>query len=207
MITADREQSSVAAWWGPLILAASVVLLLAGGEAPRSLLCFDRTLILSGEWWRLLTGSLVHLGWYHGLLNLLGLLVLVLLCPQTHPLRVWMFRVGAVSMLMSLGLLVFVPALNRYVGLSGTLHGLFLLGLVPQARRGDLISLGCLLYLAGKLGYELWAGAPVSDEQALGGRVIVESHLCGTLAGLIYGLATGAFRAGYTDSKPHMGSA
>ena len=33
--------------------------------------------IAGGEWWRLLTGNLVHLGWWHLFLNEMGLLVLV----------------------------------------------------------------------------------------------------------------------------------
>src|SRR3546814_10788282 len=44
------------------------------------ILAFDHSLIAGGQWWRLITGSYVHLGWYHLMLNEIGLLVLVLLC-------------------------------------------------------------------------------------------------------------------------------
>ena len=94
---------------------------------------------------------------------------------------------------MAACLYFFVPSLSNYVGLSGTIHGLFVLGLMPQVLKKDLIAAGCLLYLLGKVGYELWFGAPVSDEQAIGGSVVVHSHLFGSLCALAYGLVFRAF--------------
>lgn len=184
---------STAVWLAPALL----MLLLAGvelfGDAGRALLQYDRSAILDGQWWRLLTGNLAHLGWYHLLLNEMGLLVLVLLCPEALPIQVWLRRVVLLGIGMSAGLLLFVPKLSTYVGMSGVIHGLFVLGLVPQVLKRDLIALGCLLYLVGKIGWELYAGAPVSDEAAIGGRVVVESHMFGTLSALIYGLAFRSF--------------
>ncbi|MBI2383431.1 MAG: rhombosortase [Gammaproteobacteria bacterium] len=164
-----------------------------GGDPLRELLRYDRAAIASGEWWRLLTGNFVHLGWYHWMLNELGLLVLVLLCPDRLSMAVWTRRVVFLGVAMTLGLYYFVPDIRWYVGMSGAIHGLFVLGLVPQALKRDLIAAGCLAYLLGKIGWELFAGAPVSDEQALGGSVLVESHLYGTLAAFVYGVAFRSF--------------
>lgn len=186
MITGARKFR--AQWQAPLVLMALLLFIECLGDAGREWLAYDRAAIEAGQFWRLLTGSLVHLGWWHWFLNELGLMVLVLLCPQPLPLREWAVRVVFLAVGMALGLYVWVPELTQYVGMSGVIHGLFVLGLVPQVRRGDLIALGCLLYLLGKIGWELYAGAPVSDEQAIGGRVIVESHLFGVLAALGYGL-------------------
>lgn len=194
MITAEAAASSRARWLAPVCLIAIITATELGGEPVRALLRFDREAIAVGQWWRLLSASFVHLGWYHTMLNILGLIVFALLCPQPQPAIVWLRRLLLISLGMSLALLVFVPDLHRYVGLSGVLHGLFLLGLVPQVRRRDLVAGACLLYLFGKLIYEMWAGAPLSDEVAIGGPVIVASHLFGTLAALIYGLVFGSFR-------------
>ncbi|PTU31922.1 rhombosortase [Stenotrophobium rhamnosiphilum] len=158
------------------------------GESGREWLSYDRGLIEAGQWWRLITGSFVHLGWWHLFLNEMGLAVLVLLCPQPLSFAVWIRRLLILSLGMSLGLYFFVPSLNSYVGMSGVIHGLFLLGLVPQILKKDLIALGCLLYLIGKLAWELFSGAPVSDESALGGHVVLESHLFGTLTAFAYGI-------------------
>ncbi|MNC91697.1 hypothetical protein D3C83_80050 [compost metagenome] len=45
------------------------------------------------------------------------------------------------------------------------------------------------------------AGVPVSDEAAIGGKVLVESHLYGSLSALIYGLIFDAFRRPETFSR------
>lgn len=183
-----------AQWLSPLVLMALVLALGLGGESVREALRFDRAAIDAGQWWRLWTANLVHLGWWHLFLNELGILVLVLLCPEPLSWQVWLRRLLLLGPAMSLGLYFLVPELRWYVGLSGVLHGLFVLGLGRQAlRERDLIAAGCLVYLFGKIAWELYAGAPVSDEQAIGGEVLVESHLCGTLSAIIYGLVFGVF--------------
>lgn len=193
MITAGMLQSSLRRHPAPLVLALVIGLCQLGGAMVREALQFDRSAIGQGQWWRLLTNCLVHLGPYHCLLNLLGLAALLVLCPEPLRTREWLRRLVSLAVGTSLLLYAFTPDLETYVGFSGALHGLFLLGLVPMARRGDLIAGGCLLYLFGKLAFELWAGAPVSDEQAIGGRVVTESHLFGTLAALVYGALAGTF--------------
>ena len=75
---------------------------------------------------------------------------------------------------------------------------LFVLGLVPMARRGDTIATACLAYLFGKIAWEQAMGTPISDESAIGGHVVTLAHLLGTLAALIYGFAFGTFRRGET---------
>ncbi|WP_240783526.1 rhombosortase [Stenotrophobium rhamnosiphilum] len=187
-IIAEAPYRSVKTWLAPLTLMALLFFTQLLGESGREWLSYDRGLIEAGQWWRLITGSFVHLGWWHLFLNEMGLAVLVLLCPQPLSFAVWIRRLLILSLGMSLGLYFFVPSLNSYVGMSGVIHGLFLLGLVPQILKKDLIALGCLLYLIGKLAWELFSGAPVSDESALGGHVVLESHLFGTLTAFAYGI-------------------
>lgn len=158
------------------------------GDSGRQWLQYDRTLIGQGQWWRLLTCSYTHIGWWHWFLNELGFLVLLLLCPQPLSAAVWVRRMVLLPIAMALALYVFSPGLIRYVGMSGVLHGLFVLGLMPQVLKRDLISSGCLVYLLGKLGWEIVMGTPVSDEQAIGAPVALQSHLFGAIAGLVYGL-------------------
>jgi rhomboid family GlyGly-CTERM serine protease len=198
--------TELAVWGSPLALMALIALLALGGEPWIDALRYDRAAIAGGEWWRLLTGNLVHLpgntivwegfrfhGPWHLFLNELGVLVLVLLCPERLSAAVWARRVILLGLGMSLGLYFFAPSLRWYVGLSGVMHGLCLLGLMPQALKKDIVALGCILYLLGKLGYELYAGAPVSDEHAIGGKVALDSHLWGAISGLVYGLVFRSF--------------
>lgn len=181
-------RSSLDVWAAPLCIMTLLFCTELMGDWGRDLLRYDRSQIDAGQWWRLLTGNFVHLGWWHWFLNEMGLLVLVLLCPQPLSAMVWGRRLLLISIGMSLGLYIFVPKMGSYVGMSGVIHGLFVLGLLPQVLKKDLISLCCLVYLIGKLGWELSTGAPVSDEQAIGGRVAIESHLFGALSALAYGL-------------------
>lgn len=192
MIT-NAAWRSRAVWLPPLALMALVLLLGLGGETVRQALRYDAPAIAAGQWWRLLSGNFVHLGWWHLFLNEVGLLVLVLLCPEPLTWGVWLRRLLLLGLGMSLGLYFLVPETRWYVGLSGVIHGLFVLGLGRQVLQKDLIAAGCLAYLVGKIAWEMVSGAPVSDEQAIGGRVLVESHLYGALSALIYGLIFGAF--------------
>jgi rhomboid family GlyGly-CTERM serine protease len=196
MITAASLRSSFSAARFPLGLALLVIALEALGDPARGLLSWDRAGLAAGEGWRLLTGHLVHLGAYHALLNLIGLIALLLLCPAPLPAREWFRRVLLLSLATSAALYLFVPTLSNYVGLSGVLHGLFLLGLLPMALRRDWIAIACLAYLIFKLAWEQVMGAPLSDEKAIGGRVVTQAHLFGTLAALVYGYAFGVFRMG-----------
>ena len=192
MIT-NSLRSSLQIWAVPVALMTLLAALELGGNPVREFLRFDHMAIRAGQWWRLLTGNFVHLGWWHLFLNELGVLVYVLLCPEPITPQVWLRRLLLLSLGMSAGLYFAAPGLQTYVGLSGVMHGLFVLGLGRQVMQKDLIALGCLAYLICKLGWELFAGAPVSDEAAIGGHVALDSHLWGALSAVVYGLAFRSF--------------
>lgn len=194
MIT-DSFRRAPDTWLVPLGVALLCSLLELAGDTGRAWLSYERSAVAAGQCWRLLSANFVHLSPHHLLLNLVGLVVLVLLCPQRLPAWSWLLRFACLALAVTLGLFVFAPQWQGYVGLSGVQHGLFLLGLVPRARAGDRIALAALLYLFGKLAWEMLAGVPVSDEQAIGGRVVLEAHLFGTIGALVYGLLSGALRS------------
>jgi rhomboid family GlyGly-CTERM serine protease len=199
----NADYRSRAVWLPPAAVMALLLLLALGGEPVRAALRYDADAIGAGQWWRLLTGNLVHLGWWHLFLNEVGLLVLVLLCPERLAWSVWLRRIVLIGAGMTASLYFFVPQTEWYVGMSGVIHGLFVLGLGRQVvDRRDLIAAGCLAYLVGKIAWEMVVGVPVSDESAIGGKVLVESHLYGSLAALIYGLIFGAFRRTETFRRP-----
>ena len=145
---------------------------------------YERTLVLQGEFWRLITGSWVHLSWAHLAMNLVGLaLLLVLFKKKAQPLSVLglVATIGTVSHL----LLLAYPGLSWGLGLSGALHGLFLhytLSYVwPQARRFALILLAGLGL---KLCLEAALGSSASG-WLNGQQVALPLHWAGTAAGLV----------------------
>lgn len=137
----------------------------------------------SDQWWRILTGNLVHLGYPHLLLNMTGLALIALLLAHALSTRQWLFT-GVVSMLgVGIGLLLFDPQLDWYVGLSGALYGLLLGGAIAEFRNHK--SMACLIgaFTIGKIVWEQLFGAVESSETITGGNVIVNAHLYGMVAG------------------------
>ncbi len=187
--------SAARAWWLPASLALLVLLVALGGEEAARALRYDRAAILEGEWWRLLTGHLVHLGWAHLALNLAGLLLAWLLAGGALQPREWGVVLGGTALLSGLALLVFLPALEWYVGLSGVLHGLLLAGVLAGWRAGlrDAPVIAGLVVV--KLVWEQVSGPLPGSVEAAGGPVVVDAHLYGGISGVLALLAVLAWRA------------
>ena len=146
---------------------------------------YDRNAILSGEVWRLVTGHLAHLSLSHLFLNLAGLIFIwVLFNKHLHP-KQWLLVMLAGGFGISLGLLILHPGLRWYVGLSGVLHTLFVLGclLDIQQQRKDAWFLLILVMI--KLLWEQLKGPLPGSENMSGGPVVVDAHLFGAIMGFI----------------------
>jgi len=85
-----RENNKVYA----IALTVGVSSLLFQVAGLQNTLRFSRNDIFAGEWWRLLTGNLVHLGYSHLLLNLAGLAVIVFLLAPAMSSRHWLLCWG-----------------------------------------------------------------------------------------------------------------
>ena len=190
----EPSPSSPAVWLPPALLSAVCGLLMLGGTALADLLRYDRAAVAAGQWWRLFSGSLVHLGWWHWLFNVLSLVLLVLLCPERLTPLEWLRRLVVLGFGMSLGLYFLSPGIQAYVGLSGLVYGLFVLGLGRQALRRDEIAIACLVFLAARIGWELVMGASASETRLIGGQVVAVSHLYGVGSALLYALAAYGWR-------------
>lgn len=178
----------------PLLLIV-LLSLAAGWEGPNAeLLAYDRAALLAGEVWRLCSGHLVHGSLLHCLLNLLGLtLILALFGSHIRALEL-IIHLLLSTVLVSLMLWWWQPELQRYVGLSGVLHGLLVCYALRDARQGGWTGAAALLLLAIKLGYEQLQGASVETERLIGLPVIIDAHLYGALVGLLLALYRPASR-------------
>ena len=204
---AEPSASSVKVWGPPAVLGALSTLLMLGGPQLAQLLRYDRAAVAAGQWWRLFSGNLVHLGWWHLLFNVLSLVLLVLLCPERLSWGEWLRRVSFIGGGMSLCLYVLMPDLQNYVGLSGLVYGLFVLGLGRQALQRDEIGIACLVFLAARIGWELVKGASASETELIGGGVVAQSHLYGVLCALLYAALAYAVRRTHGQFFKQSGNA
>jgi rhomboid family GlyGly-CTERM serine protease len=169
----------------PLTLVALSTLCAIVGTTATQWLRYDRDEILHGQWWRLITGNIVHLGWPHLLLNLMGLILVWLLFRPALSGRRWIIVTVVSAAAVGCGLLMFDPALQWYVGLSGVLHGLFAAGVVSAlfaGNRGDWLLLA--LFVA-KITWEQMEGSMPGSAAIAGGPVIVDAHLYGAIGGAV----------------------
>lgn len=180
-------------WRAPTGLAVLLALLQAAGV--RHALEYRRTAVLRGQVWRLVTGNLVHLGWVHLARDVAGLFLIWALVAQSlgRRSRVWVMAVCGLA--VGLGLLVFNPQIEWYVGISGVLFGLLCAGVLSQLRERPLFAGALLVGMTAVIGWTLYAGALPGETRGLGGRVVPQAHLYGALGGAAFILVRAALRA------------
>ena len=178
-----------AAYYLPATLVAIVSLCVAGlGDNANIAIRYDRDAILENAWWRLLTGNLAHLSWNHLWMNLAGLLMICILYDRQLTAAKWSINFVICSLGVGICLLLFNPDLHWYVGLSGTLHGLLMTGILINIIQGQRLDLILFIALIGKLAWEQFAGPLPGSAETAGGAVIVDAHLYGAISGLIMGV-------------------
>jgi len=89
---------------------------------------------------------------------------------------------------VGVGIFLFNPEINWYVGLSGAIYGILTHYLIVGWHRSPFLSGFFALFLLGKFVYEqLIAGGDTVTADIIGGVVAVDSHLYGALTGLVTG--------------------
>ena len=183
---APAAVSSIQGAWLLGLLGATLVLVSLTGDAGRELLRYERVAILQNhEYWRLLTGHLVHGSGQHLLLNAVGLGLIAALFPREFTLRGWLLILGSSVGAIDLGFVWLEPQLEWYVGLSGVLHGALAAGATGWWRHESrALALALSAILVGKLAWEHWHGAlPLSGDMP----VVVDAHLYGAIGGALAG--------------------
>jgi rhomboid family GlyGly-CTERM serine protease len=172
--------------WCTLAVAGSLLALYGLlGPAPEVLL-YDRAAIRAGEYWRLLSGHLVHLDAGHLAWNLAAFVVLGGLAESAlgltglRFLAVLLLGAVAIDVWLTWGL----PALSRYCGFSGLLNVLMAANIVAAGRRtcsplAGLIAAGALA----KIALEATAGSALFAETLW--PPVPSAHGAGFLAGLL----------------------
>jgi len=178
-------------WRLPLVIAGLAIAAQALGLA--SSLRYQRDLVQHGQWWRLLTGNFVHLGWMHLLRDLAGLFLIWVLFRRSMSDLSWAILVLLASLGVCLGIYLLNPSIAWYVGLSGMLFGLFAAGAALEWTSSRWRSLALLAGMALLLVYTVFIGPLPGEESGLGGRVVPQAHVYGACLGLAYILCRGGW--------------
>lgn len=142
--------------------------------------------VMTGEPWRWWTAHWVHVGWRHYALNMLAFLSLPFIFPQLQR-QTLLLGLLVLPPLLSVGLYELLPAVQAYAGLSGILHGIFVVAAIESLfiQRERKFAILVLVCIALKIGVEKWMGYS-ETAQFIQAPVLIESHQIGVLTGIIF---------------------
>jgi len=197
------EDASAGRGWRPGGFAAALAAILVAAAlvqawpgAPGAME-FRRAGIAAGQWWRLLTGNLVHFSWLNLAANAAAF---ALLCAvaRSRGLPAISVLVGF-ALAVGLGVYLFARGIESYRGLSGVSFALLAMVLVDMAlaRRSAVsaVWVGVLALLAGRAVFEAATGRALLPTSLPAGPCVVgAAHLAGLAAGSAAGLAQAARR-------------
>ena len=171
--------------WVIVALLAVCLLLAAGGDPVRELGRWQRDAFDTGEYWRLVSGHLVHLGFGHLWPNVVALAIIGLLFEDVFRNADWARIGAAAAAAIDLGLYVLDPEVSWYVGLSGVLHGYVAAGALALLMRREKLGVVLAAGVAAKLVFEQVVGPVPFTAASVGGPVVVAAHLYGVVGALL----------------------
>lgn len=147
---------------------------------------YNANLIAQAEVWRLFTGHFLHTNQYHLWLNLAGLVLLWSLHGQYFAYKTYTTMFVFCALLTSVFLYFFSPDLVKYVGLSGVLHGIFVVGALcdikHKLKSGYLLLIGVII----KIIHEQVYGASGDMVALIDASVAIDAHLFGVISGFVF---------------------
>ncbi len=170
----------------PLITLVLAVIIYFLPGAIENTLIYDRSQIANGELWRILTGHLAHTNLNHLLLNLAGLVMLWALHGDHYNHKPVLGLLISCALICSIGMYLFTPEMQRYVGLSGVLHGVFVWGAIKDIQKGWKSGYLLLIGVFVKVIHEQVFGASADVQSLINAKVAIDAHMWGAIGGLLY---------------------
>ncbi len=142
-------------------------------------LFWSHLLIAQGQWWRIITGNVIHTNITHWAMNMsaLWLMLFIFHWPPRHLALLLLSGASFVGF----GLLF--TDMQQYVGLSGVLHYLWAYGAATEWCKGQRSSSLLCLVIVAKVAWEQIYGPSALTEQWIDAQVAVNAHLIGMLGG------------------------
>ncbi|EPP5680011.1 rhombosortase [Vibrio cholerae] len=164
-----------------LLLAISLLSLSLQWPPLHELTLWHFSAIEQGQWWRILTGNFAHTNFAHWAMNLAALWIISFVFkPTARQLLIPLLLTS-----LAVGVMILASDMQSYVGLSGTLHGLFAYYALNEALNGRRSSWLLVLGVVGKVAWEQRFGASASTAELIGARVATEAHLAGLVSGVL----------------------
>lgn len=144
----------------------------------------------SQHYWTFVTANLVHTNTAHLLLNLAGVAVLWAVHGYSYVVTNYLFQFIIFGVAVTIGMFLFSSNITWYVGLSGILHGVFVVGAYQDIRHKIKFGWWLMLGIWLKIAYEQYFGANQTLKNLIEANVAVDAHLYGAMAGTIWVLAS-----------------
>ena len=172
----------------PLFLLLTSLSIALSSEFTTAYFRYERSSIIDGELWRLLSAHLVHAGWGHLWINLFALIIIWILFKNFLTTFLWWLFTILSALYISISFFIFMNQLEWYVGLSGVLHSMMVFGAIAglMHKRKEFILL--LIFILAKILFEQFYGSLSSAIVLADGAVIVNAHMYGVIIGTIIGV-------------------
>lgn len=167
------------------VITLLLIVLQSMSETVTPLLRYENNLAQTHQWWRLFSAHFIHLNWAHLLLNLAALWILVLFYFDDGKRFTLITSILLLSVGTSAGLYIFSPNVSWYVGLSGVLHGLFIIGATIKYRTKPYLLTVFITAIIIKLLWEQFFSDPQSMQHIIGNAIVFDGHLYGAITGFV----------------------
>lgn len=148
-------------------------------------LSYQRELVEDGQWWRIVSGQLVHNNLAHLFPNMTALVLCRLLLIAGCSEREFIFNLFCCTVLTGVLIHILLRSYAYYLGISAVVYGMLFVGAVSLIRARHYWAWAVLLILALKLMRDYFAPETLAGVAArIGVPVAVEAHFVGVLAGV-----------------------
>jgi len=172
-------------WLNWLFLGLLCLIIYAISAEDITVLDYNRELIIEGEYWRVLSGNFNHTNIYHLLLNLSALAVMAGLHYRYYSCGEYASLILLLSIGVGINIFLLSPDTLLYVGLSGVLHGIIIIGAIIDVSKhyysGYILIIGTVIKVISE---QLFKNT-VAMSQLIDAKVLTEAHLYGLVTGFI----------------------
>jgi len=169
-------------------IAVIAILIWLGGDQSLGLLRYDASAINDGQYWRAITGHIVHSNGWHLLLNLASLIMIGTLFSERLTAKMWLLVFSLSALAVSACYFWLAPEFGYYVGLSAVLYGVIIIGALLDIKQQPFTGWVVLVFVTARVIWQQYSGSVDSLAEIIEDRVAIESHLFGISTGYVLGL-------------------